>query len=65
MGATANATLLSDLLDPQVVADYIDKKMIDAIRFSPLANIRDDLVGRPGDEVTLPVYNYAGRQIAA
>lgn len=60
MAAGSNATLLADLLDPQVVADYIDKKLIDAIRFAPLANIRNDLVGRPGDEVTLPAYNYVG-----
>jgi len=60
MAATANATLLADLLDPQVVADYIDKKLIDGIRLSPLAVIRNDLVGRPGDEVTLPQYQYVG-----
>ena len=56
MAATSNTTMLGDLLDPQVVADYIDKKLINAIRFAPLANIRTDLVGRPGDEVTVPWY---------
>lgn len=60
MAATGNTTMLSDLLDPQVVADYIDKKLINNIRFAPLANIRTDLVGRPGDEVTLPAYSYVG-----
>lgn len=60
MASTSNTTMLADLLDPQVVADYIDKKLIDFIRFAPLANIRTDLVGRPGDEVTLPFYNYVG-----
>lgn len=60
MAATSNTTLLADLLDPQVVADYIDKKLIDYIRFAPLANIRNDLVGRPGDEVTVPFFKYAG-----
>lgn len=60
MAATSNTTMLSDLLDPQVVADYIDKKLINYIRFAPLANIRTDLVGRPGDEVTLPAYSYVG-----
>ena len=60
MAATSNTTLLSDLLDPQVVADYIDKKLINNIRFAPLAKIDDTLVGRPGDEVTLPQYNYVG-----
>ena len=64
MAATENTTLLSDLLDPQVVADYIDKKLIDYLRFAPLANIRTDLVGRPGDEVTLPAYTYVGQASA-
>lgn len=60
MGASANATLLDDLLNPQVVADYIDQKLIDAIRLSPLARIDDTLVGRPGDTITLPSYSYIG-----
>ena len=60
MAATSNTTWLADLLDPQVVADYIDKKLIDYIRFAPLATIRNDLVGRPGDEVSVPFFKYAG-----
>lgn len=60
MPASANATLLENLLDPQVVADYIDQKLIDAIRFSPLARVDYTLVGRPGDQVTLPFYRFAG-----
>lgn len=64
MAATSNATLLADLFDPEVVADYIDQKLIDAIRFAPLARIDDTLVGRPGDEVTLPSYSYVGDSVA-
>lgn len=60
MAATANATLLTDLFDPEVVADYIDAKLIDGIRLSPLAKIDTTLVGRPGDELTLPQYTYVG-----
>lgn len=60
MAATANATKLADLVNPQVVADYIEKKYIDAIRLAPLAHIDNTLVGRPGDEVTLPQYTYVG-----
>lgn len=56
MAATANATKLADLVNPQVVADYIDAKLINSIRFAPLAHIDNTLVGRPGDEVTLPQY---------
>lgn len=60
MPAGTYATKLADLLDPQVVADYIDMKLIDAIRLSPLARIDYTLVGRPGDKVTLPYYTYIG-----
>ena len=60
MAATSNATLLQDLFVPEVVADAIDKKLTDGIRFSPLAVIDTTLVGRPGDELTMPSYEYIG-----
>lgn len=60
MAATSNTTMLADLIDPQVIADYIDKKLIDYIRFAPLARIDNTLVGRPGDTVSLPQYLYSG-----
>lgn len=55
MGET---TKLANLVNPQVMADVIDKKLIDAIRFAPLADIDTTLVGRPGDTVTMPYYSY-------
>lgn len=60
MAKTSNTTTLEDLFVPQVVADTIDKKLIDAIRFAPLARINTDLVGRDGDELTMPAYDYVG-----
>lgn len=60
MAATSNATLLQDLFVPEVVADAIDKKLADSIRFSPLAVIDNTLVGRAGDELTMPSYEYIG-----
>lgn len=60
MPASANATMLEHLIDPQVIADYIETKYIDKIRFAPLARIDSTLVGRPGDEVTLPFYQFIG-----
>jgi N4-gp56 family major capsid protein len=60
MAATSNATLLQDLFVPEVVADAIDKKLVDAIRFAPLAVIDNTLVGRPGDELTMASYEYVG-----
>lgn len=56
MAASANATLLQHLIDPQVLADYIDEKLIDFIRFAPLAVIDRTLEGNAGDELTLPAY---------
>ena len=63
MPAGSNATKLADLFDPEVVADYIDQKLIDGIRLSPLARIDTTLVGRPGDELTMPYYNYVGDSV--
>ena len=60
MAASEYATKLADLVNPQVIADYIEAKYANAIRFSPLARIDNTLVGQPGDEVTLPQYTYAG-----
>jgi N4-gp56 family major capsid protein len=56
----ASGTYLADLIDPQVLADIIDSKLVDAIRFAPLAVIDDTLVGRPGSTVDLPRYAYIG-----
>lgn len=55
MGET---TKLANLLDPQVVADYIDAKLIDNIVFAPLAEVDTTLVGAPGSILTFPAYSY-------
>lgn len=54
---TSTGTYLANLFNPQVVGDRINKKLFDLIRFSPLARVDNTLVGRPGDEITLPYYN--------
>lgn len=56
----ANTTMLADLIDPEVLAAFIDKKLVDNIRLAPLARIDNTLVGRDGDEISLPYYNYIG-----
>lgn len=53
-------TLLSDLFDPQVVGDDIEKKLINAIRFAPLCTVDATLVGKGGDILTMPYYAYTG-----
>ena len=60
MALDPNATLLTNVVNPQVMADLIEKKLVDFMRFAPLATIDDTLVGRPGSSISLPVYNYIG-----
>ena len=57
MGET---TKLANLIDPEVLAAYIDKKLIDKVVFAPLATVDDTLVGRPGDTIKFPYYSYIG-----
>lgn len=61
--AIANGTYLANLVNPEVMADMIDKKLFDYIRFSPLATIDTTLQGRPGDTVTLPYFNLLGSAV--
>lgn len=56
----SNGTYLTNLFDPEVVGDLIDKKLVDLMRFAPLATIDTTLAGRPGDVITLPYYSYIG-----
>lgn len=53
MGET---TKLANLIDPEVLADYIDVKLIDKIVFAPLAAVDTTLVGNPGDTIKFPSY---------
>lgn len=60
MALSENATKLANLVDPEVIGDLIDKKLIDAIKFAPLAKVDTTLVGQAGSTVKLPSYNYIG-----
>lgn len=53
-------TKVADLIVPEVMSDYIRVKLVDLIKFSPLATIDTTLEGRAGDTVTLPQYQYIG-----
>lgn len=53
-------TKLANLINPEVMGTFLDKKMIDLIKFSPLAVIGHDLQGNPGDTLTIPTWNYIG-----
>lgn len=53
-------TLLANIVNPEVMADMIDKKLVNLMKFAPLATIDYTLHGRPGDTITLPSWNYIG-----
>lgn len=53
-------TQLSNLINPQVMGTFLDKKIIDMIKFAPLAVIGYDLQGQAGNTLTIPTWNYIG-----
>ena len=55
--STTDGTYLSNLFNPQVVADLISTKLIDNVVFAPLAKVDYTLQGRAGNTVTLPYYS--------
>ena len=58
--STSTGTYLSNLFNPQVVADLIETKLTNKMVFAPLATIDYSLEGRAGNTVTLPYYSYIG-----
>ena len=53
-------TLLANMVNPQVMADMIEQKYVDLMKFAPLATIDTTLQGRPGNTITLPNFTYIG-----
>ena len=53
-------TLLANIVNPQVMADMINKKLTDYIKFAPLATVDTTLEGQPGSTIYLPSWNYVG-----
>lgn len=53
-------TMLSDLINPQVMADMISAKVKAKIVVKPFAKIDTTLVGTAGNTVTVPSYSYIG-----
>ena len=54
------ATKRTNLIDPKVLGAYLDVKLIDAVKLSPLVNVDNTLVGQPGSKLELPKYEYIG-----
>ncbi len=53
-------TVKSNLIIPEVLAAMVDKKLVNLMRFAPLATIDNTLVGNPGDTVKVPSFAYIG-----
>lgn len=53
-------TKLSNLVNPQVMADMISEDLDKKIKISPLATIDTTLQGQAGDTITVPKYAYIG-----
>ena len=60
MPASANATRIADLINPEVMAQMISAELPNAIVFAPLATIGRTLQGRAGNTLTVPKYGYIG-----
>lgn len=52
--------MLSNLINPQVMADMISAELPKKIKFAPLARIDRTLAGQPGNTITVPKYAYIG-----
>ncbi len=53
-------TKISNLVNPQVMADMISAELPNKIRFAPLASIDLSLVDQPGNTITIPKFAYIG-----
>ena len=56
----SQTTKISDLIDPEVMADIISAKIPKKLVVAPFAKIDTTLQGVPGDTITVPQYNYIG-----
>ena len=53
-------TMISDLINPQVMADMISAKVDKKLVVAPFAKIDKTLAGQPGTTITVPKYAYIG-----
>lgn len=56
-------TQLTNLVNPEVMADFIEKKLVDNMVFAPLATIDNTLEGRAGNTISVPSWNYVGSAV--
>ena len=52
-------TKIEQLVNPEVMADMVSAKLPKMIKFTPLAYVERELVGQPGNTVTVPKWVYS------
>lgn len=55
-----NRTMLSDMVNPEVMGDMISTNLPKAIKFAKIAKIDTTLQGQPGSTITVPRFVYIG-----
>ena len=58
--ATENTTKMTNMFDPQVLAEMVNETVGKTIKFTPLAEVDTTLQGRPGTTLTVPQWTYIG-----
>lgn len=53
-------TILTDLIDPEVMGDMISAELPKLIRFQGVSPVDTTLQGQPGSTITIPKYTYIG-----
>ena len=56
----AGPTKLQNLINPEVIGAYLDVKLVNKIKLSPIVEIDRTLEGRPGNTLSLPAWTYIG-----
>ena len=53
-------TKIAQMVNPEVMADMVSAKLPKMIKFTPLAYVERELVGQPGNTLTVPKWEYSG-----
>lgn len=61
MAINTNATKLSQLINPEVMGAFAERKLEAEFKFAPLAVVGHELQGQAGDTLTIPVWGYIGK----
>lgn len=60
MAENLTMTKLSDLINPEVMGDWVNEHLEKEMKFSALCKVDTTLTGRAGDTVSVPKYAYIG-----